>query len=121
MSVDISAAEKKILDVLPDVTVLAGEINAQGSYLIFDSIKVNESSIGDMDYRFNLFIAISSRTKNKRLAYQPVSDALSRLIEDFEKTQNIEVGTIKPYGAKSLIIYQIPLTVQGFESPDTSM
>lgn len=115
MSIDIDAAEQKIIAVLPKATVLNGDINTMGTFLVFDSININEFVIGDVDYVFQLYISISSRTKNKRLAYSDISAALNALLADFENNMKIDVGKIKPYAIKGLIVYQVQLTVKGFE------
>lgn len=114
MDIDISQAESKIRQVLPDVITLSGEINTLGSYLLFDAISVNEAGIGDVDYEFRLFIAISSKTKAKQLVYEPISEALTTLITHWQSHQQIAIGKIKPFASKRLIVYQIPLTVRGF-------
>ena len=74
--------------------------------------------IDDMDYVFHLFIAISSKTKNKRLAYQPLDEALTALVADYQANRNIELGRIVPYSLKGLIVYKMPLTVRGFKGED---
>ena len=117
----INDAEQLILDVLPSSTkVLAGEINTMGSFLIFDSIKINQAHISDVDYVFNLFIAISSKTKNKRLVYTPVNDALNSLLTDYQLNQKIAISSITPFSIKGLIVYQIKLIVKGFENVEFS-
>ena len=117
--IDISQAEQTILSVLPKATVLNGEINTMGTFLVFERINVNELAITDVDYVFALYVAISSRAKNKRLAYEPINDSLNALLTAYERARKIEVGNIKPHGIKGLIVYQIQLTVKGFE-PDTA-
>lgn len=117
MIVDISKAEEAILKILPKLTVLDGAINTRGEFLVFDSIVMNEAYTHDIDYVFKLFVAISSHTKSKRLAYKSMSEILSDLVEDWEENQKVEIGRTKPYSnpAKSLIIYEISLTVKGVE------
>lgn len=115
MIIDIDEAEKLIFEVLPKATVLAGEINTMGTFLVFEKINVNELLIGDVDYVFALYVSISSRTKSKRLAYGELSSALNALLSDFEENRKIEVGQIKPYAVKGLIVYQVQLTVKGFD------
>jgi len=118
MSVNISKAEQYIMNILPQVTKLQGEINTLGTYLLFDSITINNAIIDDIDYIFNLYISVSSKAKNTRLAYDPVSAALQALINDYVTKQKIEIGKIKPYAVKHLIVYQIPLTLKGYEHVD---
>jgi hypothetical protein len=118
MPIEINNAENKIMQALPQVTALKGEINSLGSYLVFNHIKVNNAMIGDLDYVFHLFIAISSKTKNKRLVYTPLDDALTALSDDYQINRNIELGHIVPYSIKGLIVYKIPLTVRGFKGED---
>lgn len=118
MPIDIDNAEQIILRVLPKATVLSGEINTMGTYLVFERMNINELAIGDVDYVFALYVSISSRTKSKRLAYGELSSALNALLSDFEENRKIEVGQIKPYAVKGLIVYQIQLTVKGFEHQD---
>ena len=110
-NVNIDAAQQRILEVITGVTTLSGEINNQGEYLVFDSLAINEPHTLDVGYKFNLYLAISSKTKNKRLAYQPISDRLNQLMTDYQLTQTIEVGNIVPYSLKGLIVYLVPLTV----------
>ncbi|MBL4774481.1 MAG: hypothetical protein JKY87_00270 [Mariprofundus sp.] len=116
--INIFNAETKILSLLTNVTMLAGEINSLGSYVVFDKLKINNAFIDDVDYIFNLFIAISSKTKNKRLAYAPLDEALTALMDDYQVNQDIELGGIVPYSIKGLIVYKIPLTVRGFKGED---
>ena len=118
MSIAISQAEAKILAVLPNATVLGGEINSLGMYLVFDHIVMNNIDIDDVDYVFHLFVAISSKTKNKQLAYQPLDAALAALVADYQANRNIELGRIVPYRLKGLIVYKMPLTVRGFKGED---
>lgn len=118
MAIQINIAEDKIMQVLPQATALHGEINSLGSYLVFDHIKVNNALIDDLDYVFHLFISISSKTKNKRLAYAPLDAALTALSDDYQANRNIELGHIVPYSIKGLIVYKIPLTVRGFKGED---
>ena len=115
MAIDIDAAEKAILAILPEATVLNGDINTMGTLLVFDSISINEAMIGDVDYVFQLYVSNSSRAKNNRLAYGEISAALNALLADFEVNMKVEVGHIKPYSIKGLIVYQIQLRVKGFE------
>lgn len=118
MSVQIGLAEAKITSLLPQATKLAGEINSLGTYLIFDHLNINNALIGDVDYVFNLFVAISSNSKDNKLIYQPLDNALTILVDAYQLTQAVEVGNIKPYSIKGLIIYKIPLTVRGFKGED---
>lgn len=121
MSIAIDQAEQTILAILPKTTkVLAGEINTMGSFLIFDSIKINNAHISDVDYVFNLFIAISSKAKNNRLVYTPLNDALNALVTDYQTNQKVELGQISPYSLKDLIVYQVKLIVKGFENVEFS-
>jgi|GEM_PF-6005180 len=115
MTVDIDQAEDTILGILPELISLEGAINTMGEYLIFDSIVTNEAHIGDIDYVFKLYIAVNSRTDDKRLAYQPINDALTALLNDWATNQKVAIGRSKPYSVKGLIVYEIPLIVQGFE------
>lgn len=115
MAIDITKAEQLIIDVLGQVTKLQGDINTTGTFLVFDSIKINNAIIDDFDYFFNLYISVSSRAKNTRLAYDPISAALQSLVDDYVIRQKIEIGKIKPYAIKGLIVYQIPLTVKGYD------
>jgi len=117
MTIDIDKAESVIHSILPKLVMLEGAINTKGEFLIFDSIVINEAHTGDIDYVFKLYIAISSRIRNKRLAYQPINDALTKLVDDWAENQQVEVGRSKPYSIKSknLIVYEIALTVKGFE------
>ncbi len=121
MSIAIDQAEQTILAILPNNTkILAGEINTMGSFLIFDSIKINNAHISDVDYVFNLFIAISSKAKNNRLVYTPLNDALNALVIDYQTKQKVELGQISPYSLKGLIVYQVKLIVKGFENVEFS-
>lgn len=112
--IDIAKAEQTILNVLNDTTRLQGEINTKGTFLVFDSLDIKEANIDDVGYKFDLYIAISSTTKNKRLLYQPITDALNDLFEHYKQTQIIELGRIVPYSKNKLIIYKLPLTVTEF-------
>jgi len=116
--IHIAESEAKILSVIPQATLLAGEINSLGTYLVFDHLKINNAMIDDVDYIFSLFIAISSKAKNKKLIYTPLDDALSSLLTAYQTDMAIEVGAIKPFSIKGLIVYQIPLTVRGFKGED---
>jgi len=116
--IQIAVQERKIISVLPHATLLAGEINTLGTYLIFDHLKVNNVFIDDVDYIFSLFIAISSKAKNKQLAYAPLDTALTALFAAQQTDMAIEIGNIKPFSIKGLIVYQIPLTVRGFKGED---
>ncbi len=114
MSIDIAAAEERIQGVLPHVTELAGEINTKGTFLIFDHIDIKEPVIGGVNYIFNVYVSVSSKTKNKRLLYEPINAALNPLIEAVVNGECLSLGKIIPYAIKGLLIYKIPVTVEGF-------
>jgi len=118
MSIDISADEQLINAILPQAITLEGSVNTQGTYLVFDSIAVNEVHTGSIDTVFRLFIAISSRRSNKRLVYTPVTAALNALITDWDLNQKVKMGRITPFTVKGLIVYQVLLTVKGYTEND---
>jgi len=119
MAVDINKAESTIRNILPDLVSLSGAINTKGEYLIFNSIVPNEVDIDDIDYVFKLYIAINSRIDDNSLAYEPISKTLTNLISDYKENRIVEIGRVKPYSVKGLIVYEITLTVKGFEYVDS--
>ena len=119
MTIAIDQAEQTIRAILPDLVMLEGKINSKGDYLLFDSLVINNAHIGDIDYVFKLYIAIHSRTNDKRLAYEPMNNTLTALVADWEINQTVEIGRSKPYSIQGLIVYEIPLTVKGFDYVET--
>lgn len=119
MTIAIDQAEAVILAILPELVLLEGKINSKGEYLLFDSLIINNAHIGDIDYVFKLYIAINSRTNDRRLAYESIDEALTALVEDWEVNQKVEIGRSKPYSIQGLIVYEIPLTVKGFDHVET--
>ena len=115
MPVDINGAEQEILKILPKATLLQGIINTKGTFLLFDSLRIKELSVGDIDYIFQLYISISSHGNNNSLAYDGISSSLNALFSDFDRNRKIDIGKIQPHAIKGLIVYQIELTVKGFK------
>ena len=110
-TIDINAAEKAILHVLPSAKALENNsINTKGIFLVFANLVTENDFLGDVAYAFKLYVAISSKTGNQKLAYAPLSQCLSQLITHWQTHQWVKIGRIKPNASKGLIIYEVQLT-----------
>ena len=110
-AIDINAAEAAILQVLPSAKALENNsINTKGVFLVFANLVTENQFLGDVSYEFKLYVAISSLTRNQKLAYAPLSQCLSELITHWQVHQLVKIGRIKPNASKGLIIYEVQLT-----------
>ncbi len=111
VAINISEAEQAILHILPQAKALENNaINTKGLFLVFHSLEMDNAYLGQVGYQFRLYIAINTRSQNNRLAYAPVSEALTALIKDWQQNQTVEMGRIKPNADKGLLIYEIYLS-----------
>ena len=110
VDINISAAEQAILQILPRAKALENNaINTKGLFLVFHSLEMDNAYLGQVGYQFRLYIAIHTRAQNNRLAYAPVSAALTALIKDWQQHQRVAVGRINPNAGNGLLIYEIHL------------
>ncbi len=109
--IDIKKAENYLHSIIPRAIPLSGEINAMGTYLLFNTLTVNNGFIDDVTYNFSCYIAISSPSKRKELMYDGLSDVLTNLIAAQQAEQQIEVKAAQPFSHNKLIIYQLNIAV----------
>lgn len=112
MSIDIQKAEDYLRSVIPKVIPLSGEINALGTYLLFNTIKVNNGFTEDITYNFSCYVAISTPSKQKKRIYDELSNVLTKLVEAQQADEQVEVKAAKPFmNGKKLLIYQLDIAV----------
>lgn len=111
MSINIQAAEEYVRRIIPSAIPLCGEINTLGTYLLFDTLTVNNGFTEDVTYYFQCYVAVSTPTRNKGLMYDGLSDVLTQLIQAQQQEQRIELKTAQPFSSNRLIIYQIQIAV----------
>ncbi|KJY83287.1 hypothetical protein TW81_09825 [Vibrio galatheae] len=109
--VDIKKAEAYLRNIIPKAIPLTGEINTVGTYLLFNTITINNGFTEDVTYNFNCYIAISSPSRSKGLIYDGLSEVLSKLIQAQQQEQQVEVKAAKPFSSNKLIIYQLGIAV----------
>ena len=110
MTIDINQAERRILALLPEARALGNNaINTKGLFLVFHSLVLDNAYLAQVGYAFRLYVALNSQTRDRRLAYQPLSSALSRLLSDWQKNQAVELGPIRPAASRGLLIYEAHL------------
>lgn len=118
MDINIDAAEQVILSILPQAKPLdKNVINTKGMFLVFNNLVTQNQFLDEVHYEFKLFVAINSLIKNQTLAYKPLSTALDALMKDWQKTQRVRIGRIKPNAIQKLIVYEVNLTYEPCITP----
>lgn len=111
MSIDIQKAQDYLCTIIPKAVPLAGEIDAIGTYLLFNTIMVHNGFTEDATYHFNCYIAVSSPSGNKELIYDDLSEVLTNLIKAQQADQQLEVKSTKPFSSNNFIIYQLDIAI----------
>lgn len=111
MSIDIQKAEDYLRAIIPKAIPLSGEINTMGTYLLFNTLSVNNGFTDDVTYNFNCYVAISTPSRRKGLIYDALSEVLTSLIEAQQQDMQIEVKAAQPFSSNKLIIYQLGIAV----------
>lgn len=118
MNIDINAAEQVILSILPKAKRLdKGSINSKGLFLLFNNLAPQNQYLSEVFYEFKLYVVINSLVKNQSLAYKPLSEALDLLVANWQQTQQVRIGRIKPNVIQNLIVYEVNLTYEPCITP----
>ncbi len=111
MSINIQQAEDYLCAIIPDVAPLCGEISTTGTYLLFNTITVNNSATENVSYNFSCYVAAPDTPSGKTQFYNTLNDTLSGLLKAEQTEQQIEIREMQSRDHDHLMVAQLDIAV----------